>query len=74
MNESKDFDSNYYYAKALIYSGTEGKTLDDAFKEYEEAKELNANDESLEPWFKSVSWKFIKMKTNQEGKLVTLNI
>ena len=68
------FDSNYYYAKALIYSGTEGMTLDDAFAEFEKAKNFIPADKTLESWFKSVSWKFIKMKADEEGKLKTIYV
>lgn len=70
--DSGEFDSNQYYAKALIYAGTEGKTLDDLIREFKMAEKFTPSDFSLEPWFRTYSWGFIKMRATYEGKLITL--
>ena len=72
--ESKNYDSNYYYAKALIFAGSKSKSLDDVYKEYEKAQCLGPNNENLEPWFKSMAWQYVKMKADEEGKLKVVTI
>jgi hypothetical protein len=72
--DSEEFDSNYHYAKALIYAGLEGKTLDDAVEEFKEAEKYIPADIDLEPQLRLNSWEFIKMRAESEGKLITLNL